>query len=130
MAIARRTQPVSPDDDQPTRGEERTDHLRPLKVRQSWPDKDGSGDRPEEGNGCRYSQHARTVRMPLRKEGPEDPRCQLLLESPFCVPTARVTAPGPVAAKYQPDESIRCVDGPGVAQQQARTGQRPRLAAR
>ena len=53
-------------------------------------------------NGCRYSQQASTVSRPLRKNTPKIQDASSAGERRPAVPTARITATGPVAEKIMP----------------------------
>lgn len=53
-------------------------------------------------SGWRYTQHATTVSRPFRKNTPNTHDASSAGERPPWVPTARMTATGPVAAKIRP----------------------------
>ena len=56
----------------------------------------------KKASGPRYTQHAITVSAPLRKKTPNTHDASSACDRPPWVPTARITATGPVAAKIRP----------------------------
>ena len=56
----------------------------------------------KKASGWRYSQQASTVSTPLRKKTPKTHDASSACDRPPWVPTARITATGPVAAKIRP----------------------------
>ena len=56
----------------------------------------------KKASGWRYTQHAATVSTPLRKKTPNTHDASSACVRPPWVPTARITATGPVAAKISP----------------------------
>jgi hypothetical protein len=56
----------------------------------------------KKASGCRYSAQASTVSSPLRKNTPKIQDASSAGDRPPAVPTARITATGPVAEKMSP----------------------------
>jgi hypothetical protein len=56
----------------------------------------------KKASGLRYSQQAASVSKPFRKKAPKIQEASSACDSPPRVPTDRMTATGPVAAKMKP----------------------------
>ena len=102
-SMTRRTQPVRP----------RTSISSPVATnapttsgQRRWPSAGPTRTVPgivqKNARGWRYTQHASTVSMPLRKNTPNTHDASSACVRPPWVPTAKITATGPVAAKIRP----------------------------
>ena len=90
------------DEHQQPGGDERADDLGPREVAERGADEDRARDRPEERQGLAVDPAGQHGEHAVEEEDAEHPRRELGLRQPPWVPTARITATGPVAAKIRP----------------------------
>ena len=102
-AMARRTHPESPSTSMSSPVAKKAPTTS-AKLR--WPSAGPTSTVPgivqKNASGCRYSQQASTVSRPLRKNTPKIQDASSAGERRPAVPTARITATGPVAEKIMP----------------------------
>ena len=92
----------SQDQNQRRGDEECAHHLGPAEMPERLSDQDGAGDRPEERQRLPIQPAGEHGEYPVEEEAPKIHEASSAWESPPCVPTARITATGPVAAKINP----------------------------
>ncbi len=103
MAMARRTQPLNPSSSISTPVATNAPiTCGKLRCPSAGPTSTVPGIVQKNASGCRYSQQNSSVTRPLRKNEPKTHEARSDSDNPPRVPTARITATGPVAAKMKP----------------------------